>query len=388
MKIIIILLFLSGVAFAADIRSVQGAYTTDAKDVTVLCDASVAPLTITLVRCNSITRSITQRVKKMDATPNVCTVDPDSTQLIDGSSEYVLTSQNAIIALQCDGANWAIIAAPVGVVAQQGGGATNLVGDVTGSSSANDLDESAVESELESVLDLPELQGTLTDTQVPDNITIDFAASAGTTTNYSGNVTDAQVPDTHTHTAASIPDAALQVNYSGVGQCQAGQFVTALNDASTPTCAAPAGGGGGGTYIVLASDVTNATVNYANVTGLSFAVAANTRYDIECKILYNASAATNGIGISWTGPTGATVMMARMISGIGTQTVGGTTIAGNDTGLTTSASAGTTNNNAVFEGMWANGSNAGTLQLRFRAEAAATNAIVIKAGSFCKYSVY
>ena len=53
-----------------------------------------------------------------------------------------------------------------------------LVGDVDGLGSANDLDEVAVEAELEAVLDLSDQQGAVTDTQVPNNITIDSATSA------------------------------------------------------------------------------------------------------------------------------------------------------------------------------------------------------------------
>jgi hypothetical protein len=41
-----------------------------------------------------------------------------------------------------------------------------LAGDVDGTANANDLDEAAVEAELESVLDLPDLQGQITDGQI------------------------------------------------------------------------------------------------------------------------------------------------------------------------------------------------------------------------------
>jgi hypothetical protein len=49
---------------------------------------------------------------------------------------------------------------------------TTLAGDVDGSSGANDLDEAAVEAELEAVQDLQDFQGAVTDGQVPDNITL------------------------------------------------------------------------------------------------------------------------------------------------------------------------------------------------------------------------
>ena len=57
-------------------------------------------------------------------------------------------------------------------------GAITLVGDVDGDSGANDLDQAAVETELEGVLDLQDLQGAVTDAQVPDGITVTLAATA------------------------------------------------------------------------------------------------------------------------------------------------------------------------------------------------------------------
>ena len=57
--------------------------------------------------------------------------------------------------------------------------AIDIAGDVDGTGLASvDLDETAVETELESVLDLDALQGAVTDAQVPDTITISLAATA------------------------------------------------------------------------------------------------------------------------------------------------------------------------------------------------------------------
>lgn len=55
-----------------------------------------------------------------------------------------------------------------------------LAGDVDGLGSANDLDEAAVEVELENVIDLQDLQGAATDGQIPNGITIDLATQATT----------------------------------------------------------------------------------------------------------------------------------------------------------------------------------------------------------------
>lgn len=69
-----------------------------------------------------------------------------------------------------------------------------LAGDVDGLSSANDIDEAAVESELESVLDLQDLQGAVTDFQVPNNITVSLAATATALAANGANCSAGQYP--------------------------------------------------------------------------------------------------------------------------------------------------------------------------------------------------
>lgn len=54
----------------------------------------------------------------------------------------------------------------------------------------------------------------------------------------------------------------------------------------------------------------------------------------------------------------------------------------------TTASVATSGNVATFEGVWINGANAGNVQMRFKSEVAVASAIVIQAGSWCRYNVY
>lgn len=98
---------------------------------------------------------------------------PTCASVNDGFDCRVLATNAAYI---CDGSGaWTVIGG-------SGGGDPTLAGDVDGLGSANDLDEAAVEAELEGVLDLQDLQGAVTDGQVPDGITVTLAASATSAT--------------------------------------------------------------------------------------------------------------------------------------------------------------------------------------------------------------
>lgn len=142
------------------------------------------------------------------------------------------------------------------------------------------------------------------------------------------------------------------------------------------------------TYAVLSANRTTAVTTYADITDLSFSLAASTRYLIECRLRYDANATTTGIGIGWTGPASPTFTTGSTQGSLTASTIGGTVVAGNDTGGTTTGSAATTANHAHFVGVWSNGANAGTLQMRFKSEVAVASAIIIQAGSVCSATVY
>lgn len=139
------------------------------------------------------------------------------------------------------------------------------------------------------------------------------------------------------------------------------------------------------THVTLSADRTSAVTSLADVTDLSFSLAASTNYEIECKLAYTANATTTGILLSYTGATSPT-----LASGIAQTTTGGVNLAAADSGVATTSStvATPTLNYALLAMNYRNSTNTGTWQLRFASEVAVANGIIIKAGSFCKYRTY
>lgn len=97
-------------------------------------------------------------------------------------TDPVADSTSDTLTLTCTGATCTGDSATDTLTIAVTGGDPTLAGDVDGLGSANDLDEAGVETELESVLDLENLQGAVTDGQVPNTITIDLATAATTAT--------------------------------------------------------------------------------------------------------------------------------------------------------------------------------------------------------------
>lgn len=136
----------------------------------------------------------------------------------------------------------------------------------------------------------------------------------------------------------------------------------------------------------LTADVSNNTTTIANVTGLSFPVAASTDYRMRCSLMYRSAATTTGIKVSVTGPatpTAVTGMFTTYVSAAAAATVQGGLFRAYDGGA---ASSGVDTINVdtpgVLDVTFRNGANAGTLQVRFNSEVGTSN-VTIKAGSSC-----
>jgi len=73
-----------------------------------LVNASSGAVTVNLPGAAGVAGRIFY-VKKTDSSPNHVTIDPNSTETIDGNLTVTLTYQHAAVALLSDGSNWNIV---------------------------------------------------------------------------------------------------------------------------------------------------------------------------------------------------------------------------------------------------------------------------------------
>ena len=130
----------------------------------------------------------------------------------------------------------------------------------------------------------------------------------------------------------------------------------------------------------LAADVTNNTTTLTNVTGLAIALAANSTYTIDAKMMFQTAATATGIRLTQTAPAGATVVAQwNTPTSLTARTLANQRAA--DTGAaTTGVDVANANTLACGSLLVMTGATAGNLQIRFASEVAGSNAVV-KAGS-------
>ena len=130
----------------------------------------------------------------------------------------------------------------------------------------------------------------------------------------------------------------------------------------------------------LVADVTNNTTTLANVTGLAIALAANSTYTIDAKVMFQTAATATGIRLTQTAPAGATVVAQwNTPTSLTARTLANQRAA--DTGAaTTGVDVANANTLACGSLLVMTGATAGNLQIRFASEVAGSNAVV-KAGS-------
>lgn len=141
------------------------------------------------------------------------------------------------------------------------------------------------------------------------------------------------------------------------------------------------------TCVNKAADQAISTTTLADVTDLTFALAANTKYHFRFIAIFRSAATTTGIGFSVNGPaTPTSLAVGVTITGtIASATAGywGSYFftAYDGGGLTTGVSATATDYVATVEGYIQTGATAGNIVLRCKSEVAAS-AVTVRAGSF------
>lgn len=82
--------------------------TLDATHYYAACDATSGSMTINLPTAAGITSRV-YIIKKIDSSSNTVTIDPNSTETIEGDSTYVLSAQWDYVRLVSNGTNWEVI---------------------------------------------------------------------------------------------------------------------------------------------------------------------------------------------------------------------------------------------------------------------------------------
>jgi len=147
----------------------------------------------------------------------------------------------------------------------------------------------------------------------------------------------------------------------------AGSGISITNGAGSITISSSAAGDS----TFTGSDVSLTTLNYTNITGLSFSASANTTYHFRATVIFNSTDATEaaGVNFSFNGPTSPTYFAYTVLQPkksktdahrYGNNTYDAAEFGGDDAPQGASV--------AVIEGIIRNGSNAGTFILRAKAD--------------------
>jgi len=96
---------------AAATSAKTAAYTVIAGDAgsTILCSAASADYAVALTAAGTLGDGFTVTLKKSDATKFMITINPNSTETIDGLPDLKLRNEHSEVTLICDGSNWHLI---------------------------------------------------------------------------------------------------------------------------------------------------------------------------------------------------------------------------------------------------------------------------------------
>lgn len=142
--------------------------------------------------------------------------------------------------------------------------------------------------------------------------------------------------------------------------------------------------GAGITPKLVASDVSNSTVNFADVTGLTFSVSANTVYSFACDLSYTTAVSTTALQLAINGPASPTAMRYSVRTSTTATAMHSASQSAYDTNTNPGTGGGATALPVRISGTLENGANAGTLAIRLRSEVA-SSAVTVLRGSFCMF---
>jgi hypothetical protein len=135
------------------------------------------------------------------------------------------------------------------------------------------------------------------------------------------------------------------------------------------------------TYVYKTADQTAIGAAYADVTGMGFAVAANTAYAFEYHLIMDADATTTGIYAAVNGPAAPTSINYTLTYWLSSLAPSGQFAVAYDTAGAHVTSQGAAQAIYVVSGILRNGANAGTLIARAGREAVGSGPNV-RAGSY------
>jgi len=188
--------------------------------------------------------------------------------------------------------------------------------------------------------------------------------------------------------AAQLPNPA-PTTLGGIksSACSGNDKVTGIDTSGAATCGTDQATGTGPTFARVTADVQNTTVTFANVTGLTFAVAINTNTSFACELFYTTAATTTALQLAINGPASPTAMRYAVRTSTTATAMHSASQSAYDTNTNPGTGGGTTALPVRISGTLENGGTAGTLAIRFRSEVAASAVNVLR-GSFCAFVTY
>jgi len=138
----------------------------------------------------------------------------------------------------------------------------------------------------------------------------------------------------------------------------------------------------------VASDVTNATTSFADITGLTCPVVSGKHYNFEAHLYHISNATTTGAQFGVNGPTVSNMRIQEIdviLGSLTAATMGSSTtdVTARDTAAMAETTGAATVVMAILSG-WFNPSANGTFAVRCASEVAVASGLIVKAGSWCR----